>query len=166
MAPPGTHGRCPCREIAQASKLLLWGCSATLRRHDGLGLDTVFEQISFHRGLLDIMRDGWLATAANARGRHSMRGALIARCWRAMWCRLSPMRVFSVSTRLDLSQLEVSSRGGGERDFVLAQLARIINTPARNDLVVDSWMRLAAGRTWQHLETFSTIGTGRLLDKT
>ena len=58
------------------------------------------------------------------------------------------MRVFSVSTRLDLSQIEVSSRGGGERDFVLAQLARVINTPARNDLVVDSWMRLAAGRTW------------------
>ena len=48
----------------QDAKLLLWGCSATLRRHDGLGLDTVFERIAFHRGLLDIMREGWSVPTA------------------------------------------------------------------------------------------------------
>jgi len=43
----------------QDAKLLLWGCSATLRRHDGLGLSAVFERIAYHRGLLDVMREGW-----------------------------------------------------------------------------------------------------------
>jgi len=57
------------------------------------------------------------------------------------------MRVFSVSTKLDLSQIDVSSRGSGERDFVLSQLSRAVNTPARNELLVDSWRRLTDGGT-------------------
>lgn len=99
----------------QSSKIALWGCSATLRRHDGLSLGKAFEAITYHKSLLELMQSGYLA----------------------------PMRVFSVRTHLDLSSVGVSSSGGLERDFVLAQLASAVNTPARNTLVVDKWLEIA-----------------------
>lgn len=104
------------------SPILLWGCSATLRRHDGLGLGRVFDAITYHRNMLELMKDGYLA----------------------------PMRVFTVRTHLDLSNISVSSSSSAspERDFVLAQLAAAVNTPARNALIVEQWHKLArsAGR--------------------
>ncbi len=42
------------------SRVLVWGCSATLRRHDGLSLEGVFDQIGYTRTLFDMWDDQWL----------------------------------------------------------------------------------------------------------
>ena len=66
----------------QVSHTKLWGCSATIRRHDGLGLGSVFDAVTYHRSMLDMMHEQWLA----------------------------PMQVFTVKTNTDLSA--VSSYAG------------------------------------------------------
>ena len=45
------------------SNVLVWGCSATLARHDGVRLSDVFEEITYYRTLLDMWNDGWLSPA-------------------------------------------------------------------------------------------------------
>ena len=39
----------------------VWGCSATLYRHDGISLKPVFEDIVFHKKVIDMISEGWLA---------------------------------------------------------------------------------------------------------
>ena len=46
--------------LEDSSHLLVWGCSATLRRHDGVGLGTVFKELSYQRSMLDMWSEGWL----------------------------------------------------------------------------------------------------------
>ncbi|KAJ2044905.1 putative ATP-dependent helicase IRC3 [Coemansia sp. RSA 922] len=38
----------------------VWGCSATLHRHDGLRLTDVFDKIVYQKPFLDMVREGWL----------------------------------------------------------------------------------------------------------
>ncbi|KAF9294618.1 hypothetical protein BGZ88_003629 [Linnemannia elongata] len=40
--------------------IFLYGCSATVRRHDGLKLGGVFDYISFHKGFITMIDDKWL----------------------------------------------------------------------------------------------------------
>ncbi len=54
---------------------------------------------------------------------------------------LADIRAFRVQTDVDLSS--VHSRGG---DFIDWELAKVINTPARNRLVVDKYLEHAPGR--------------------
>eukprot|EP00042_Codosiga_hollandica_P016971 m.44877 g.44877 ORF g.44877 m.44877 type:complete len:632 (+) comp47101_c0_seq4:23-1918(+) len=42
------------------SHVLLWGCSATVRRHDGIALETAFEKITFQSNLFDMWNEDWL----------------------------------------------------------------------------------------------------------
>ncbi|KAJ1837625.1 DEAD DEAH box helicase, partial [Coemansia sp. RSA 2708] len=42
--------------------VFVWGCSATLHRHDGLGLNRVFDKIVYQKRFIDMIREGWLAT--------------------------------------------------------------------------------------------------------
>jgi ATP-dependent helicase IRC3 len=42
--------------------LLLWGCSATPKRSDGVGLEKLFDQIIFSMGLVDGIEQGFLTT--------------------------------------------------------------------------------------------------------
>ncbi|KAJ2157693.1 DEAD DEAH box helicase [Coemansia sp. RSA 552] len=44
----------------QAHRVVVWGCSATLRRHDGLGLTGVFDQIVYQKHFIEMIREGWL----------------------------------------------------------------------------------------------------------
>ncbi|KAJ2484124.1 DEAD DEAH box helicase [Coemansia sp. RSA 2320] len=44
-----------------AAEPVVWGCSATLQRHDGLGLAGVFDAVVYHKDFLDMVREGWLA---------------------------------------------------------------------------------------------------------
>ncbi|KAG1456651.1 hypothetical protein G6F46_003040 [Rhizopus delemar] len=60
--------------------LLVWGCSATVRRHDGLSLSDVFDKITFHIDFLDLIERGYL----------------------------SPMKVTTVKTSVDLSHVRHS----------------------------------------------------------
>ncbi|KAJ2743473.1 DEAD DEAH box helicase [Coemansia sp. BCRC 34301] len=60
----------------------VWGCSATLHRHDGLRLSDVFEQIVYQKPFLEMIREGWLCpmrittvrTACNIDGVRSQAG--------------------------------------------------------------------------------------------
>ncbi|KAF9099745.1 hypothetical protein BGX23_012139 [Mortierella sp. AD031] len=40
--------------------IFVYGCSATVRRHDGLKLGGVFDYISFHKGFITMIEDKWL----------------------------------------------------------------------------------------------------------
>ncbi|KAI0235998.1 putative ATP-dependent helicase IRC3, partial [Massospora cicadina] len=94
-------------------KIFLWGCSATLRRHDGVGLSSVFDFISYHKDFFDMVREKWLCD----------------------------LQVTTIKTEVDLSQVKCSGD-----DFVLSRLAQAVDTPLRNELVVHTFNRLAAGR--------------------
>ncbi|PIA18803.1 P-loop containing nucleoside triphosphate hydrolase protein, partial [Coemansia reversa NRRL 1564] len=41
-------------------RLFVWGCSATLRRHDGLELTGVFDKIVYQKHFLEMIREKWL----------------------------------------------------------------------------------------------------------
>lgn len=45
------------------SAIKVWGCSATLRRHDGVSLGAVFEKIGYSRTIMDMWDEGWLCRA-------------------------------------------------------------------------------------------------------
>ncbi|MBI5494882.1 MAG: DEAD/DEAH box helicase [Deltaproteobacteria bacterium] len=95
------------------SKRLLVGFTATPRRGDGQGLGEVFEQISYTRGIEEMIRAGFLCGIAG---------------WR-------------VRTGVELGKVRVV-RG----DFAEGQLARAVNTPARNEMVLRAWRKIAGNR--------------------
>ncbi|KAI8979087.1 P-loop containing nucleoside triphosphate hydrolase protein [Mycotypha africana] len=96
----------------QNTDLLLWGCTATAKRHDGLALKAVFDKITFHIGFMEMIEQGYLC----------------------------PMRVTTVDTQVDLTQVKLSSSTG---DFVKTQLAEAVNTKTRNQIIVSSWRKYA-----------------------
>ncbi|KAL0095112.1 P-loop containing nucleoside triphosphate hydrolase protein [Phycomyces blakesleeanus] len=59
------------------SQIFVWGCSATVRRHDGISLSSSFDEITFHMDLLHMVEMKWL----------------------------SPMRVTTVETSVDLTKV-------------------------------------------------------------
>ncbi|KAG9304041.1 hypothetical protein G9A89_005951 [Geosiphon pyriformis] len=42
------------------TRIFVWGCSATIRRHDGVALGILFDEITYHRSFLDMIRENWL----------------------------------------------------------------------------------------------------------
>ncbi|CAG8533842.1 1163_t:CDS:10 [Acaulospora morrowiae] len=40
--------------------MFIWGCSATVRRNDGVALGEIFDEISYHRDFLDMINEKWL----------------------------------------------------------------------------------------------------------
>ncbi|KND03194.1 uncharacterized protein SPPG_02251 [Spizellomyces punctatus DAOM BR117] len=42
------------------TNVFVWGCSATVRRHDGLGLTNAFDGVVCHRDIIDMINEGWL----------------------------------------------------------------------------------------------------------
>lgn len=87
---------------------LLLGVTATPSRGDGIGLDCVFEQITYQKSIVELMADGYLA---DLRGIH-------------------------IKTHSNL--IGVSEVAG---DFSVGELARKINTPERNTIIVDSMFK-------------------------
>jgi ATP-dependent helicase IRC3 len=43
------------------SNILVWGCSATLQRHDGQALSQAFDKITFHREFGAMIKEGFLS---------------------------------------------------------------------------------------------------------
>ncbi|RKP22738.1 P-loop containing nucleoside triphosphate hydrolase protein [Syncephalis pseudoplumigaleata] len=41
------------------SHIFVWGCSATVRRHDRVRLDGAFDYIAYHKDFLDMIEEGW-----------------------------------------------------------------------------------------------------------
>ncbi|CAG8596219.1 7206_t:CDS:10 [Gigaspora margarita] len=40
--------------------IFVWGCSATVRRYDGLALDGIFDEITYHKDFLEMIKEKWL----------------------------------------------------------------------------------------------------------
>ncbi|KAJ1918548.1 DEAD DEAH box helicase, partial [Mycoemilia scoparia] len=96
---------------SEVPKVYLWGCSATLRRHDGLGFTGIFDQIVYHHPFINMIKDGWLC----------------------------PLKVTTIKTNtISTDKLKIM-----RNDFELNALSRTVNTPLRNKLVVDAYVRLA-----------------------
>ncbi|KAF9172998.1 hypothetical protein BGX21_003955 [Mortierella sp. AD011] len=112
--------------------IFVYGCSATVRRHDGLRLGGVFDFISFHKSFITMIEDKWLCG----------------------------LRVSTIQTDFDLQDVRTS---GG--DFVQKDLSAKVNNPARNDIIVRSYMTYCAERKStvvfavdiEHLETLAGV---------
>lgn len=100
--------------LDDGSYVKVWGCSATLQRHDGISLGRVFQHVSFSKATTDLMAEGYLC---------GLRSRL-------------------VNTDVDLSHVAIH-----KNDFVQSQLAKAVNTPWRNNMLVDVHERhIAPGR--------------------
>ena len=44
------------------SKILVWGCSATVKRHDGKSLGDVFDKVTYHADFLKMIEQGYLSS--------------------------------------------------------------------------------------------------------
>lgn len=93
------------------------GFSATFSRHDGLSLGAVFEELVFHKDVLDLIDEQWL----------------------------SPLRFTSIQAQIPLESVAISGGGAGA-DFATTSLARVINTPVVNTLIVRSWLSRTQGK--------------------
>jgi hypothetical protein len=51
------------RAFEPNSHILVWGCSATLKRNDSLALADIFQEVTYHLDMADLMREGWLCRA-------------------------------------------------------------------------------------------------------
>lgn len=94
----------------QESHLLVWGCSATLRRNDHLALGDLFQKVVYHVGMDHMIKNGWL-------------------------CQPELLQVF---TEFDIDSVAFNSADGD--DFSLDQLSLTLNTPKRNDLIASTWL--------------------------
>jgi superfamily II DNA or RNA helicase len=93
---------------------LLLGMTGTARRTDNVGLDAVYEEVVFTRTLRDMIEGGYLV----------------------------PLRGYLLRGGADLDDVRVRW-DDGERDFDPESLARAVNTPERNQLVVDGTRHIA-----------------------
>jgi superfamily II DNA or RNA helicase len=98
---------------------LLLGITGTAKRTDDIGLGYVFDEVPFTRTLRDMIEDGYLV----------------------------PLRGYLLRGGADLEGVRTRTQDG-ERDFDPHALARAVNTPERNRLVVDGTRHtaLAEGR--------------------
>ncbi len=90
-------------------------CTATPGRADNIGAETIVDKMVFSRDLRQLMETGMMVG-----------GQL--RPW------LSQIRAYRVDTEVDLSQ--VSTRQG---DFATKELEETVNTPERNNLIVEKY---------------------------
>ena len=91
----------------------LLGFTATTSRGDGVGLDSVFEQIVYQRTISEMVDDGFLV----------------------------PLRGFRIATAEDLESVRA-----GRGDFVVNELAEVVDIDARNALVARAIQELARDR--------------------
>ena len=89
------------------------GWTATPRRFDGLSLMDLFDEKVFEYGIIDGIREGYLA------------------------------ELDGIQIRTNVNLDSVKKIGG---DFNIGQLQNVVDVPQRNKLIVDSYLKYAAGR--------------------
>lgn len=99
------------------SKLLL-GITATPNRSDNIGLELVFDKITYDYGIEQACNDGIMIDGE-------------------LYPYLARPHGHRVSTNVDISKVKST-----KDDFNIAQLGNAINTPERNNLVVDKYIEL------------------------
>lgn len=92
------------------SRVAVAGFTATMYRNDSKALGRMFDEIIFHRDLMDMIKSNWLC----------------------------PAKLTTVSTELDMSQVPTSGKGSSG-DFKEEILSQMVNTVQGNDLVVNTW---------------------------
>ncbi|KAK4513704.1 uncharacterized protein ATC70_005709 [Mucor velutinosus] len=76
----------------EGCKKLLWGCTATVKRHDGEALRQVFDRITYHKGFMEMIENKYLC----------------------------PMRVTIINTMVDLSAVRSTSEDFVQKDLAEA----------------------------------------------
>ncbi|KAL7323740.1 putative ATP-dependent helicase IRC3 [Mucor circinelloides] len=76
----------------EGCKKLLWGCTATVKRHDGEALQQVFDRITYHKGFMEMIEKKYLC----------------------------PMRVTIINTMIDLSAVRSTSEDFVQKDLAEA----------------------------------------------
>ncbi|KAI8344337.1 P-loop containing nucleoside triphosphate hydrolase protein [Chlamydoabsidia padenii] len=69
--------------------IMVWGCSATVRRHDGISLSDVFNDIAFHMDFLEMIESKWL----------------------------SPLKITTVETSVDLSHVGIQQQDFKQKEL-------------------------------------------------
>ncbi len=95
------------------SSQLHLGFTATPNRGDCKGLGKVYQKVAFFRGMLEMIKAGWLCN----------------------------IRCIQVQTKISLNG--VHTRAG---DFAINELASVVNTKNRNELIVDAYLKHAEGK--------------------
>ncbi len=97
------------------SDLITIGFSATLQRADGLRLGRIFDYIAYHKDVVDMIDDQWLCD----------------------------VKFTTVRTGAKLNEVpETSLRSGGEKDFAVGALSKVMNTPEINLLLFRTWLSM------------------------
>ena len=99
--------------LLQKDNQLHLGFTATPNRADCNGLGKVYRKVAFFRGLIEMIKAGWLCD----------------------------LRCIQIQTKVSLDG--VHTRSG---DFAVGELASVVNTKNRNQLVVDSYLKHASGK--------------------
>src|SRR5579862_9112508 len=100
---------------------LLVGISATPARTDGVGLEAVFDKISYEIPIKDLIESG-----------PTVDGQL--------YSYLASPKAYRVSTTFDLSMVRTRNK-----DFVEADLSHALDTPDRNSLILDKYLEYGEG---------------------
>ena len=102
---------------------LVMGLTATAFRADGVGLETLFDKIIFRRDLKNPERTGLMETGLTVNGE--------LRPW------LCGVKSYRVDTEVDISEV-----GSARGDLITGALEKTVNTPERNELIVEKYREL------------------------
>lgn len=107
---------------ARNKNTLLLGVTATPNRSDNIGLEVIFDKITFDYGIEQACQDGVM-----------IEGALYPYLAKPVGHR--------VNTDVSLKNVKITAG-----DFNIGDLGKTINTPERNNLIVDKYLELGGGQ--------------------
>eukprot|EP01111_Echinosteliopsis_oligospora_P017132 TRINITY_DN7324_c0_g1_i2.p1 TRINITY_DN7324_c0_g1~~TRINITY_DN7324_c0_g1_i2.p1 ORF type:complete len:477 (-),score=111.52 TRINITY_DN7324_c0_g1_i2:641-2071(-) len=97
--------------ISNDNQCILWGCTATAKRSDGIGLSSAFQELTYHIPLEELMKQGWLAP---------LRGQIVDE-----WMRLAKDRkstlAFAADVQHVLDMVATFEKCGIEAKYVTAE---------------------------------------------
>jgi hypothetical protein len=108
-------------ELSANPNKLLVGITATPDRSDGVGLEAVFDKITYEISIRELMEDGPVIDGA-------------------LYSYLAPVRGYRVTTDFDISM--VKTRKG---EFVEQDLSNALDNPERNKLIFDRYVEYGEG---------------------
>ena len=94
------------------------GMTATPGRMDGVGLGRCYQKIVYKKTIQEMIAAGWLCD----------------------------LRCISIKTNISLKGIKTNRNTSGEKDFSITDLANVVNTSNRNDLIVESYLKHAKDR--------------------
>lgn len=94
------------------------GMTATPNRMDNAGLGKCYQKIVYKKSIQEMIAAGWLCD----------------------------LRCISIKTNVSLRSVKTARGRTGEKDFSTTDLANVVNTRNRNDLIVESYLKHAKDR--------------------